>query len=239
MLVHGRDPGAFAHFSVTGLWPGDPDFTISSLAKLLRDLESYTGDKTGDLSLTSADSCDPLFSALLDSDAFWKGYLKHRNILVEQFSADPSVTGGDPVYSTSTVTQPPDAQEVGDLLGYWPQVVSRPRDTREADSNFIPLPRHFHLQMDNSAKDNKNQTVIAFCSQLVGQGVFETVTLSFLMVGHTHEDVDALFSRVGQRIHNRELSTFFSLMAEVWECVNIHPIPRLIREARGVHLYFF
>ncbi|CAM6105390.1 unnamed protein product [Calypogeia fissa] len=83
MLVHGGDPGAFAHFSVTGLWPGDPDFMISSLEKLLRDLESYTGDKTRDLSLTLADSRDPLLSVLLDNDTFWKGYLKRCNIYVE------------------------------------------------------------------------------------------------------------------------------------------------------------
>ncbi len=67
----------------------------------------------------------------------------------------------------------------------------------EVPQIFKALPRHLHLQLDNSWKDNKNQTVIALCSQLVGRGVFQTITLSFLMVGHTHEDVDALFSRVG------------------------------------------
>lgn len=33
MITHGRAPGAYAHFSLSGLWPGDADFTISSLAK--------------------------------------------------------------------------------------------------------------------------------------------------------------------------------------------------------------
>lgn len=60
-----------------------------------------------------------------------------------------------------------------------------------------PLPRHLTLQMDNSMKDNKNQIVMAFCSDLVTRGVFETMVMSFLMVGHTHEDVDA-FSKVAQ-----------------------------------------
>jgi hypothetical protein len=46
MLTHGRDPGVYAHFSFTGLWAGDADFTVTSLAKCLRDLEEYSGDKT-------------------------------------------------------------------------------------------------------------------------------------------------------------------------------------------------
>jgi hypothetical protein len=49
MLTHGRDPGVYAHFNVTGLWPKDADFTVTSLAKCLRDLEAYNGDKTGDM----------------------------------------------------------------------------------------------------------------------------------------------------------------------------------------------
>ncbi|KAL3696500.1 hypothetical protein R1sor_010576 [Riccia sorocarpa] len=40
---------------------------------------------------------------------------------------------------------------------------------------FKPLPPVFMLQMDNSAKDNKDIHVLAFCSELVIRGVFETV----------------------------------------------------------------
>jgi hypothetical protein len=43
-------------------------------------------------------------------------------------------------------------------------------------SDFKPLPRHVTLQLDNSAKENKNQTMIAFSSDLVARGVFETIT---------------------------------------------------------------
>ncbi|KAL3677563.1 hypothetical protein R1sor_027511 [Riccia sorocarpa] len=41
--------------------------------------------------------------------------------------------------------------------------------------SFKPLPHVFMLQMDNSAKDNKNVHVLAFCSELVIRGVFEIV----------------------------------------------------------------
>ncbi|KAL3692401.1 hypothetical protein R1sor_006052 [Riccia sorocarpa] len=70
MLTHGRDPGAYCHLSLTGLWPGDPNFTVTSLAKCLRDLEQVPDDDdhTGDLSRTT--STTPLFASLLDQTAF-------------------------------------------------------------------------------------------------------------------------------------------------------------------------
>jgi hypothetical protein len=62
--------------------------------------------------------------------------------------------------------------------------------------DFKPLPRYLTLQLDNSPKKNKNQTMIAFGSDLIARGVFETITFFFLMVGHTHEDIDAILSKM-------------------------------------------
>ena len=73
-----------------------------------------------------------------------------------------------------------------------------------------------YLQLDNTARENKNQYVMAFLAYLVQAGIFSEVSiaqiniiksmnsillyfqiyLSFLMVGHTHEDIDQVFSRV-------------------------------------------
>jgi hypothetical protein len=58
------------------------------------------------------------------------------------------------------------------------------------------LPRVLLLQLDNCSKQNKSQYLIAYLGLLVGWGVFEEVVLSFLPVGHTHEDIDQLFSRI-------------------------------------------
>jgi hypothetical protein len=49
------------------------------------------------------------------------------------------------------------------------------------------------------------------------RGVFETVQMSLLMVGHTHKDIDANFSKVSVRIRHREIATLFGLMVETWE----------------------
>lgn len=53
----------------------------------------------------------------------------------------------------------------------------------------------FAIQVDNAA-DNKNRWVIGFFAWMVEKGYVKEVTVSFMMVGHTHEDIDALFKRI-------------------------------------------
>jgi hypothetical protein len=53
------------------------------------------------------------------------------------------------------------------------------------------IPKKLFLQMDNCWRENKNRFVLAFCDRLVALGVFESVQLSFLPVGHTHEGRDS------------------------------------------------
>jgi hypothetical protein len=62
------------------------------------------------------------------------------------------------------------------------------------DNRRVPRPAHLWIQADNAPSDNKNHTLLAFCGLLVGQGVFKTVQLNHLIVGHTHEDIDAFFA---------------------------------------------
>ncbi|KAL3696597.1 hypothetical protein R1sor_010673 [Riccia sorocarpa] len=69
ILNHGHKPGVVAHVSVSGLWPSDPNYTISSIAKQLRDYENYHSGKTRDLAFREPASHE-LFSALLDEDIF-------------------------------------------------------------------------------------------------------------------------------------------------------------------------
>ncbi len=47
--------------------------------------------------------------------------------------------------------------------------------------------------MDNCVKDNKNLHLLRFLSSLMARDVFEEVKLGFLVVGHTHEDIDGCF----------------------------------------------
>jgi hypothetical protein len=60
------------------------------------------------------------------------------------------------------------------------------------------LPGVITIQMD-SAGDNKNYTMAAFCEWLVKTRVCRKVKMCFLPVGHTHEDIDACFGRLSKQ----------------------------------------
>jgi hypothetical protein len=49
------------------------------------------------------------------------------------------------------------------------------------------LPPVLYLQLDNTARENKNKFVMTFLALLVERGVFEKIKVNFLLVGHTHE----------------------------------------------------
>ncbi|KAL3694817.1 hypothetical protein R1sor_008468 [Riccia sorocarpa] len=98
------------------------------------------------------------------------------------------------------------------------------------DKPFNKLPPTFYIQLDNSGKDNKNWVMMAFFSELVIRGVFKTVFMSFLIVGHTHEDVDAFFSKVNKMLSFQHISNVPQLMAAMMEAEEKKALPRFITE---------
>ena len=58
---------------------------------------------------------------------------------------------------------------------------------------FVPLPPIVHIQLDNCWKDNKSEYVMCFWSMLVAKRIFEQVQVSFIIVEHIHDDIDASF----------------------------------------------
>ncbi|KAL3680740.1 hypothetical protein R1sor_023696 [Riccia sorocarpa] len=237
MLTHGMEPGAFCHLSVNGLWPGDPNFIVFSLARCLRDLEFVPdgGDHTGDLSRTTSNI--PLFSSLLDQSPF-----------IATMGSEGAI---DSTYF----------QQHGN--GNMPSA----RDTVRS-TTFKKLPPVLMLQMDNSAKDNKNLHVLAFCSEFVIRGTRPQTAVpgtrcqtasrgrvarqlsrrrvarplrwgrvNFLMVGHTHEDVDALFSKVSAQTVHKDVLSLPTLMAEIWDSEIMHPVPILLEEVADYKSY--
>ena len=52
------------------------------------------------------------------------------------------------------------------------------------------------LQLDNTGKQNKGQFLFGFLALLIKYRVFKEILVSFLPVGHTHEDIDQFFSRL-------------------------------------------
>jgi hypothetical protein len=54
-------------------------------------------------------------------------------------------------------------------------------------------PRRLHLTYDNATGEAKNQTFFRAMAMLVHFGIFEAITMSTLLVGHTHDIVDQMF----------------------------------------------
>ena len=80
------------------------------------------------------------------------------------------------------------------------------------------MPRKLYLQLDNPTGENKNKFLIMFLACLVYFCVFDKIKLSFLLVGHTHEDIDQFFSR----------------LSVVWRGLNFYSVPQMMQFAKQV-----
>ena len=96
--------------------------------------------------------------------------------------------------------------------------------------NFYPLPRNFYLNLDNYGGENKIRYVFSFLSLLTAKGIFEMVHFGFLMVGHTHEDINAMFSNFSKRLRTSQVHTFLDLMELFTLSSYLSPTPYLIEE---------
>jgi hypothetical protein len=92
------------------------------------------------------------------------------------------------------------------------------------------LPPILHLQLDNACSDNKNRYTFCFFSLLVANGEFREVYVNFMLVGHTHEDIDALFGRLSMRLWKHDYFIVPLLMKSFMDGESISVIPHLIEE---------
>jgi hypothetical protein len=77
------------------------------------------------------------------------------------------------------------------------------------------LPPVLLFQADNCGRENKNRQMIAFLSILIEMGVFMEIQMHFLPVGHTHCQIDQLFSVVYKNLKGADVYTVDHLMAIV------------------------
>ncbi|WAR30311.1 hypothetical protein MAR_032853, partial [Mya arenaria] len=83
---------------------------------------------------------------------------------------------------------------------------------KTATANDNRLPPTLFLQADNCVRENKNQYVLGFCELLVKERIFNEVHLSFLPVGHTHEDIDSKFATIADTLRTQNAETLDSLL---------------------------
>ena len=188
MITHGHGHGMYGHFSLNGLWPSDPNATIGSLALCLQNLERIQSHGLGDLCHDGMPRSNvTLFNALNSRTA-----LDHQNKIKHERDGRASVIS--PVLEIEGCNgenaSSPNLQRASSQCAI--DAMSTP--------TFRKLPENLLLQLDNCAGENKNHYLFAYLSLLVAKGVFKTVHLGFLMVGRTHEDIDAMFSRFSERL---------------------------------------
>jgi hypothetical protein len=92
------------------------------------------------------------------------------------------------------------------------------KDLRKLMGDDWLMPDKLYAQFDNCSGENKNQVTMTFLCILVHFGVFNKIKVSFLQVGHTHEDIDQMFSR----------------LSVVWGPVDIWSLPQLVEFAKRV-----
>ncbi|XP_061171052.1 uncharacterized protein LOC133180592 [Saccostrea echinata] len=92
------------------------------------------------------------------------------------------------------------------------------------------LPDTLYIQMDNCARENKNRYLLGFMCYLVEIGLFRKIKISFLMVGHTHEDIDQVFSKFSHWLGRHAAMTLMKLMNGFEACYT--PGPHSIKTNR-------
>ena len=114
------------------------------------------------------------------------------------------------------------------------------------------------IQCDNTVKELRNQYGCRALSALVQSGTFASSSMAHLRVGHTHEDIDALFSLITtalrttpandlqtpldlQKMINTKLGPIFAAKGQAWgiELVDTAPCIFPKDQILSLHLVFF
>ncbi len=77
-------------------------------------------------------------------------------------------------------------------------------------------------------KDNKNRHLLVFFSLLIARKVFKEVQLGFLIVGHTHEDIDESFGYLSKKLKEKNNHVMADLMKAFMLSQDCPFIPQLI-----------
>lgn len=77
------------------------------------------------------------------------------------------------------------------------------------------LPPTMFIQVNNCTRENKRKYFLSYLESLIARGVFQCVQVSFLPVGHTHEDIDQSFSVITRHLKHKATHTLSELHSEI------------------------
>ena len=102
----------------------------------------------------------------------------------------------------------------------------------EANDGFLP-PTLF-LQLDNCFRENKNSYLLAYLAWLVERRVFDAIYLSFLPVGHTHNECDQCASCFGLACRHNDITSLSDLISLFRQSFYPEPVVEYISEVADV-----
>ena len=70
------------------------------------------------------------------------------------------------------------------------------------------IPLILFLQLDNTLRENKNNLVFTYLNILVRKLILKKIKIGFLIVGHTHNNIDQIFSKFSMKLNKVK---YFSL----------------------------
>ena len=96
-------------------------------------------------------------------------------------------------------------------------------DSNQVETSIMRVLRHMHItrtalppilciHADNCGRENKNKYLLGLCATLVGLGYFEEVQVGFLLVGHTHSDIDQRFSCISHVLKGDDINSISELL---------------------------
>ena len=99
------------------------------------------------------------------------------------------------------------------------------RTLNDVESARGYLPNALYLQLDNCSRENKNSALFNWLGSLVERGLFPGgIEVGFLPVGHTHNEVDQVASRISIAVRHREIQTpieMVQLLQESFSGMNV------------------
>ena len=84
--------------------------------------------------------------------------------------------------------------------------------------------------LDNCVKDNKNKYISSYWSLSVAKGIFKEVFVSFLLVGHMNNDIDASLEWWSMKLQEEDFPTIPLLIKSYMNLKNILVISHMIEE---------
>jgi hypothetical protein len=92
------------------------------------------------------------------------------------------------------------------------------------------LPQVLYLQLDNTSRENKYEIVFGYLCILVEMEIFQKVKVGFLLVGHTHDHIDQMFSHFSVTLKRKIVGSLPSLIGCIKKTYIPKPIFHILEE---------